>query len=518
MKVFGLLFLLLSVNGAKAIVKPADGLWHTADDPAIGSGLVLTTQNDLTLISLFTYSENGENIWYVGSGQIDEEGILEVNLYQTQDGQNLLIEHPQSATHIDETDLLKIEFLGSNRATLQINGSEVKIITPLHFGHDISYGFPDLSGQWAVANLATNQSYVLDLSLEFEGQLGSQIQYCYVTANSNISGCIVSCHINLAYPNTNKCVFSDPHDEGGLVTFVGFENLGNKKLQGKTQATNTDFDFQLFRINQAPNILPNDGHWRTVDDPDVGSGLVMRTQGGYTVVLIYSYDEAGKPEWKIASGQFDENGLFSAELFTPFGGSSIQNMEPFVAQIEPQSQTIEVQLDGLELARLSIDGSAPKMIQNYNFGTGVFSTDHYMLDDNAFNYPDQTGRWLMVNQDLSVSRLVNFSYFDPNWSATPPSPRIYGARSYRVNRNDDNDFYLEFTCLKILSYDFFVYDVVPYCTGRLFERPESADIKFYFEDIGHRKFRGYFDGFDDDERNFETIDRNSEYFDFYRVD
>lgn len=152
MKRISALILIFIINTAIAQFKPADGLWNTTDDPAIGSGLMMTTQNAITVISLFTYTATGENVWYIGSGQVDGEGVLEVDLYQTQNGQNLLGDNPQSASIFDEFDTLKIVFLGSNKANLQFNGSVAKTITPIHFGHDTSYGFPGLSGRWAVAD------------------------------------------------------------------------------------------------------------------------------------------------------------------------------------------------------------------------------------------------------------------------------------------------------------------------------------------------------------------------------
>ncbi len=319
----------------------------------------------------------------------------------------------------------------------------------------------------------------------------------------------IDCLIVLGAEPSEQCQFGEYHIQGF--------DIGNQQLTFSEVGTGNQF--KAFRINQTQPLLPNDGHWRTHDDPEIGSGLVIRTQNQYTVVVIYSYDEQGKPEWKIASGQFDENGSFIAELLKPFGGSSIQNDEPVSAQLHSDVQTIQIQLQGTELATISIDGSEPKVIQNFNFGVEVFSTDQYTVNDGSFNYPDQEGDWLMVSEDLQESRVVNLSYYDPNWYQSPPNPSYYGARSYQL-QGSEPDF--DFNCRKITryqAYDNQWYDLleIPYCTGRYFNRPVSKLTLGYFQDIGYKGFRVYakewFEGI-----TYEGITRESSYYDFYRLD
>jgi hypothetical protein len=380
-------------------------------------------------------------------------------------------------------------------ATLSINNSEPKTIRGDHFGFDTDSGLPDLSGKWVLGNATSGDSYILNLTrlppVVFGGVSLPYRDIAYSSSHVSTENWQLQCIVILSNEfNNSQC---DLVKSSGLdnLTMTAFD-IGNQRLTFFIEDDENPETYQAFRLNKDRRLLPSDGHWRTFDDPTIGSGVVMRTQGDYTVVLLYSYGTDGKAMWQIASGFFDETGKLVAELNTTHGGSTIESETPVSAVLQENTQTLEIQLQGTELATVSIDGSEPKTIQNYNFGVEFFSTDHLKVNNKSFVYPDQQGTWVLVDDGLSDSRISKLEPFDLNEYQTPPDPRLYGARQYKDNGTDD-DFSLTFFCTKILSSGSFVFEVKPFCFGRHFIRPESGGLKLYYEDIGVNEFRYFFD-------------------------
>lgn len=508
------LLLSLFISAAMAQIKPAEGLWGTNDDPAIGSGLMMTTQNGITVISVFTYDETGQNTWYIASGRVDEENVFSAELIQSENGQNLLFENPQSATFVEQRTNITIQFQGSQLATMQIGEAEPKFIKPNHYGYAVNFDFPDLTGKWLLANKITKSSLVLDLTLDFEGTLGSQTQYYYSSVQQDgDNSWIFNCLVDISRPEFGSCFVITENEQTSEYSVL-FSNLGNQGF--KLVNNNSDnSSYQAFRLNQDSRLLPNDGLWRPADDPAVGSGMAIRTQGDFTVVLLYSYDEAGRAVWQNAAGQFDENGKLVADLYTPNNGAALESTSPSSAEFEGEPQTLEIQLEGTELATFSISGSEPKYIQNVNFGVELDTTDHFKINDIPYSYPDQTGTWVLVNADYSESRMKLLNPFDLNAFQSPPDPRLYDARQYE-DVFDDEDSGLTFFCIKNLAIGNNVFQLRPYCYGRHFIRPNSNPLKIYYQDIGFNEFR-YYVGDYINEDAYGEIDRSSPMFYMYRL-
>lgn len=523
-------FFLLMVLGSALLhakIVPADGLWRTIDDPEFGSGLMLTTQNGITLVSVFTYDAEGQNVWYIASGQVDDAGLYEATILQTHQGEYLLNQIPQSAQVITSDSTINIQFSGSQVATLSINNSEPKTIRADHFGFNTDSGLPDLSGKWVLGNATSGDSYILNLTrlppVVFGGVSLPYRDIAYSSSHVSTENWQLQCIVIISNEfNNSQC---DLVKSSGLdnLTMTAFD-IGNQRLTFFIEDDENPETYQAFRLNKDRRLLPSDGHWRTYDDPAIGSGVVMRTQGDYTVVLLYSYDTDGKAMWQIASGQFDINGLLVAELYRTEGGSAINSETVVNAIIQENVQTLEIKLQGTELGTLKIDGSVAKYIQKYNYGTVLHDTELFKINEKRYVFPDQVANWLISDESLLVSSVLNIERENPNCCASPPDPLYFdsvGYTSRTLNNTGLNpNFSLHFNCVKtIVPYSNYIFPKFSFCYGQNYNDDENRLMRIYFEDIGVNEFRyyvgplgraGYFGGVDE-------INRNSEYYQLFRL-
>ena len=481
-----LLFALLFVTTTSlAAIRPADGLWNTTDDPEIGSGLMFATQGDITLVSVFTYDEEGKNVWYIGSGQVDENGVLEVELVTTTNGSYLTQTDPSAAELDGTSHQMVVEFTGSQIGTLSIDESDSKIITASHYGVGAIYDHPILTGVWVLGSQETGESYILDL--EPYPYINPPIAVIrivssYKSNHHSTNGWAINCL------NSDVCFVNRGNSGSGQMK-ISLNDLGNQRMTLYQNETEPFEKYEAFRLNEDRRLLPADGYWRTHDDPEIGSGLVMRTQGDYTVVLIYSYNDEGQATWQIASGQFDENGLMEADLYTPSGGSPVNSVDVTTGQVaEPRN--IAIQLQGTNLGTVSIDARPEKSIQAFVYGLEVFETHHKTIDDGPFLFPDQQGKWVIVNGSYTDSGILTLDPFDLNDMQSPPDPRLINARQY-TNTGNNHSANASLFCIKILRAGDYVIDLTPYCYGFHSLGQVTGSVKMYYEDIGTSEFRYY---------------------------
>ena len=481
-----LLFALLFVTTTSlAAIRPADGLWNTTDDPEIGSGLMFATQGDITLVSVFTYDEEGKNVWYIGSGQVDENGVLEVELVTTTNGSYLTQTDPSAAELDGTSHQMVVEFTGSQIGTLSIDESDSKIITASHYGVGAIYDHPILTGVWVLGSQETGESYILDL--EPYPYINPPIAVIrivssYKSNHHSTNGWAINCL------NSDVCFVNRGNSGSGQMK-ISLNDLGNQRMTLYQNETEPFEKYEAFRLNEDRRLLPADGYWRTHDDPAIGSGLVMRTQGGYTVVLVYSYNDEGQATWQIASGQFDENGFMEAELYTPSGGSPVNSVDVTTGQVaEPRN--IAIQLQGTNLGTVSIDARPEKSIQAFVYGLEMFETHHKTIDDGPFLFPDQQGKWVIVNGSYTDSGILTLDPFDLNDMQSPPDPRLINARQY-TNTGNNHSANASLFCIKILRAGDYVIDLTPYCYGFHSLGQVTGSVKMYYEDIGTSEFRYY---------------------------
>ena len=533
MKYTFLAFFLILSGWAQSALKPADGLWRSTDDPDIGSGLMMVTQGDITLISIYSYTLEGKPKWYLAVGQVDENGLLTADLIETFSGTSILADHPDSASVVSEVRQLTIQFDGVQTARFAIDDSDYKSIQPLTFGHSsfitehlnlsdgTFYAVPDPTGSWALADPSGGDAYVLTLA-EVDGDSTEPfLQKYYSSSHSSTENWLLKCPHQF-FPNTLPfsqpfCVL-DRNNENLEPLRLPFNELSYGHMALKSQ---NDVTFVGHRTRFDHGLKPNDGYWRPEDDPDIGSGVVMTTQGDVTVVLIYSYDDLGLPVWRIASGVFDAQGLLQTPLISTTGGSPIEVNGKTTAIVTGLTQSLEIQLIGTELATFSIDGSTPKHIQVNNFGAELYSTEQVQVNEKSYQFPDQAGQWLVVDNQLALFEVVNLNYYDPNATISPAIPYLIGARAYSdFGSNQQVD--IDFTCSVTTTGYTNVPEVLqPYCLGT-FYMPQSnlynRLTKLYFQDIGVNNFRSYLGPDNGTIQEIENLDRSENYIQYYRLD
>ena len=303
-------------------------------------------------------------------------------------------------------------------------------------------------------------------------------------------------------------------------------SMGNQRISWLKDGVDSAETLQAFRLDPDNRLLPADGVWRTHDDPAIGSGIVMRTQGGVSVVLIYSYNNEGQATWQIASGQFDENGLMAAQLYAPTDGVPISNDDMTSGQVG-DSGALEIQLQGTNLATLRIDGSASKTIQYYNFGLTNHDTEMFTVNEESYSFPDLVGSWVLVDDNLSTSSVWQMERYYPNCCQSPPDPNYFDSVGY-TNRTwngvsgqpPDLDFLIHLNCVKSQPpYSNYVYPELPYCYGSNFGDDENYSMKMYYEDISVNEFI-YYVGPRDLQSfygSYETINRESKRYQLFRL-
>ncbi len=504
---------------AQSSIKPADGLWRSTDDPDIGSGLMLVTQGDITLVSIYSYTNEGKPKWYLAVGQVDDDGLLTADLTETVNGTSILSDSPDSASFAPVVRQLSIQFYGSQTATFTIDDSEYKSIQPFSFGQpafntehfNLSdgtfYAVPDLTGSWVVGKSVGDDGFILSLEEVANEPTGAFLEKTYISSHSSTENWMLSCPYQF-FPNTLP--ISQPHcvldrNDANLETLqLQFNELGYDRITMTVVGDSDPYIGRRAHFNRGPK--PSDGYWRPEDDPAIGSGMVMTTQGDVTVVLLYSYDDQGLPVWQIASGIFDSDGLLQTTLMSTSGGSPIERNGKTTAAFTGLNQSLEIQLLGAELATFSIDGSTPKHIQVNNFGVVTYNTEHFMVGDKNYQFPDLSGHWVMSDSQGNGVSNIDMQSVNGIISPIPPSlPRIY--QNFAVNQDNPFDF--------SLGCDTKIHQGLKYagCTGsgRFSNQIEADQLLLYFQDIGTNKLRIYF-GLDTD-----TLGRSNDYYELYRL-
>jgi hypothetical protein len=515
MRLLLILFWVLSGSSLHAEIIPANGLWGTTDNPAVGSGLMLTTQGGITAVSVFTYDETGRNVWYLASGSV-VNGVFEAGLLQATGGSDLMAENPQSAEFLDNERSIRLTFTGSQTGTVSIDGSAPKAMQTSHFGfYEIPteqvlladgtpYRFPDLSGDWVIGDADSGESYIL--SLENLGTGASPPNPNFALAYLSDHPSTDSWSIYCPQRNNNSvqpyCSAKKSNVAGLPPMRIDLQDLGNQRFT-IIQDSEAPFEtYQAFRLSPDRRLLPHDGYWRLFDDPGIGSGLVLRTQGAFTVALVYTYAADGQATWGIASGQVDANGLMQATLNVPQGGSPIHGAEPVSATFDASStRPLTLQMQGGELGQLSLDGLAPKNVQNFNFGALLHPLVIFQPSDEPFALPDQQGLWLLVDEDRTTSDVWHVFPENPNRCQSPPDPLLNGSLGYSNGFScfaepepdfENPDFLVIFNCLKRKpNLTFIDLSGVDFCYGTNAVAADLNESKLviFYDDIGVNEFR-----------------------------
>lgn len=466
--VFAVGLILLSLSLSAKII-PSDGHWRTYNDPAIGSGINIRTQGDITMVTVFTYREDGSPVWYIATGILSEDGVFEDTLIETKNGESLFNYAPQSAEIANAERMIRLEFSATELGTLSIDNSEPKDIHSYRFGIEgletelITtplggyYQFPDITGQWVIGSandaisigidFVTNDYEITnppdpDVVLNYNDgfYLNNDLTYSLV--------CPMKSGMEILY-----CGFaarsSDPalQEKAALLNrlYVFLDDIGMNTMTFHLQPEGDDtFSrehpiYQAFRLNMGfeeandidTRLFPGEGHWRTFDDSAIGSGINFHSQGDVVMMTVFTYNESGEPIWYMATGElmaeemptgeYSVKSWANMQMVTTKDGTPIESANPVTAEVD-QVHDANLLLSGQQMAQLKIGEGDYKAIKSYQFGYPEF------VANNFFEYPGEPlkfaspeGWWLMAEENGSESAIIHLVENKSKLSPPPPT-------------------------------------------------------------------------------------------------
>ncbi|MCX7544816.1 hypothetical protein [Marinicella gelatinilytica] len=511
------LMLLSSALSAKVI--PSDGHWRTYDDPAIGSGINIRTQGDITMVIVFTYREDGSPVWYYATGEIDDNGVFDVPLMETKKGEFIFNRNPQTAEVFDPEKRIKLTFNATETGTLSINDSEPKPIHTYRFGIDgieteqlttplgEFYQFPDLTGQWSIGNATDEMSLTIDF---FDGEVSandpdSQNASIYFDDGfylNNSLGYYLSCPVENESPQA-YCQFnariknSNLNDKADLLSrlYVFIDDIGMNTMTLRLQPEGDDSHsrehpvYQAFRLdadyeeNAAIDYrtFPVEGHWRTTDDPEIGSGINFHSQGDIVMMTVFTYDDNGLPIWYMATGELGDEGGVQMDMFNTRGGSPIESMEPTTAKIN-DVEDVKLGILGNQVVGLTLNDDVYKEVFNYNFGYAEFQTsERQQNSSDPLKIATPEGWWLMAEENAANSLLLHL--VKNTEKLTPPIPTDW---VFFENKAASSDFIKGVECPTDYVYQW------AYCGVLLAEDYDSERWSLSMNHMGATTWKVYF--------------------------
>ena len=117
------LLLLCSVTSASAFT-PENGWWWNQQEA--GRGFNLEIQNGTVFLATFIYNEAGNAIWYTGSGQLNADNTVTLDLAEFSNGQCIQCAY-QGPDVVGTVETATIRFTSSSRAELNWSGGTVAL-------------------------------------------------------------------------------------------------------------------------------------------------------------------------------------------------------------------------------------------------------------------------------------------------------------------------------------------------------------------------------------------------------
>lgn len=210
---------------------PYEGSWFNPEQS--GSGFLIEVENSTLLGYYFGYGEEGEQIWALFSGQLqdasEQDGLwkVEANLSKYTGGNciNCEYEPPSNIEDIGEIELI---FNRHAHASFSIDGGEVQNIVPIYFGfstinhfqEQTSVPIPELQGWWTIfvdgseegiPDMYTYTNYMIHLSIGHVGLYGSLRfhSYLFPGGNEGLDAGTIKCDKSELIGNdTVSCIYS----------------------------------------------------------------------------------------------------------------------------------------------------------------------------------------------------------------------------------------------------------------------------------------------------------------------
>jgi len=204
------------------------------------------------------------------------------------------------------------------------------------------------------------------------------------------------------------------------------------RLDGKYE-DNADLD---------PRIFPVEGHWRTADDPEIGSGINFHSQGDIVMMTVFTYDDKGLPIWYMATGELGYQGGLETQMLSTKDGTPIEAAQPQTAEVD-QIKNVTMAIIGNQVVQLnSVDDYRPRDVFNYNFGYRDFeASERQQNSSDPLKIATPEGWWLMAEENAANSMLLHL--VKSSDKLTPPIPTDW---VYFENKADSSDVIKGINC------------------------------------------------------------------------
>ncbi|MCH9696981.1 MAG: hypothetical protein K0U68_02655 [Gammaproteobacteria bacterium] len=149
LQLFAGFVLLFAVESAFAI-DPENGWWWNEQEP--GRGFNLEIQNKTVFVAAFVYTEDGQAVWYSGSGELQADNSVTIELSEFSNGQCIRCTF-KAAELKGNADTVTIRFLTGNTAEIDWSGGTVAI---KRFNFNLGSRWQDqMLGEWMLVSGST---------------------------------------------------------------------------------------------------------------------------------------------------------------------------------------------------------------------------------------------------------------------------------------------------------------------------------------------------------------------------
>lgn len=213
---------------------PESGWWWNPDEP--GSGFNIEVQRDRVFVATFVYDEDGNPVWYSGSGKLINSRVM-LTLIRFQGGP--CIDCPyQGPPEAAEPRQLTLRFTSPWQGVANWGGRNTEKIERFNFSFG---GWPrSMMGEWAFISKEPDSSgnykgvrVTFDHLVDANTLTGSVMQVGYKKATLGVMDVNrtehLCCYVRIDFPN-------------GLSNFYAFALAGYNKIQGIVALISTDAD------------------------------------------------------------------------------------------------------------------------------------------------------------------------------------------------------------------------------------------------------------------------------------
>lgn len=181
-------------------ITPENGWWWNPAEP--GTGYNIETQNGTLFVALFIYDEAGNPVWYSGSGDINRNNRVTVDLLRFEDGPCLGCIYTSSHSNSIGKQLA-LTFDSESTATVTLDGVDRKIE---RFSFKLGDGLAKLLGSWVISSLPKAGT-----------ELGvGNLVVCQKTINDDATALCVG----TGYTETAGAIVPSGNSDGGYISII----------------------------------------------------------------------------------------------------------------------------------------------------------------------------------------------------------------------------------------------------------------------------------------------------------